>query len=298
MKPIEDWVTSADGVHLFVQKVGDGPSTVLLPNGLYLIDHFNAIADRGTLIYCDPRNRARSEPITDRSKLERGIHHDVDDLEAIRQHVGASRVDLIGHSYMGLTVLLYAMKYPDRVRRVVAIGAIGPDATKQYPAHLANMDATLSGAMARLGELEKEAGTRDPEELCRKFWSILREIYVADPADADKITWEHCDLANERNFLKQWTEHVMPSIQKLTLTAEDIATATAPVLVIHGRKDRSAPYGGGRDWAVRLPNARLMTVDDAAHAPWIEEPDRVFGAIDAFLGGAWPETTERVTSLD
>jgi pimeloyl-ACP methyl ester carboxylesterase len=38
-----------------------------------------------------------------------------------------------------------------------------------------------------------------------------------------------------------------------------------------------------------LPNARLPTVENAAHVPWIEAPGRVFGAIRTFLDGAWPE---------
>jgi pimeloyl-ACP methyl ester carboxylesterase len=57
-----------------------------------------AFADGRTLMFCDPRNRGRSNAISDPSKLERGIHHDVDDLEAVRRHYGLSHVDLIGHS--------------------------------------------------------------------------------------------------------------------------------------------------------------------------------------------------------
>jgi pimeloyl-ACP methyl ester carboxylesterase len=71
-----------------------------------------------------------------------------------------------------------------------------------------------------------------------------------------------------------------------------------PVLIIHGRHDRSAPYGGARDWALRLPNARLLTVKDAAHAPWIEASDEVLSSVEVFLGGAWPGTAEKVDSLD
>jgi pimeloyl-ACP methyl ester carboxylesterase len=79
----------------------------------------------------------------------------------------------------------------------------------------------------------------------------------------------------------------------LILTPEQLRRFVAPVLVIHGRKDRSAPYGGGRDWAAHLGNARLLTVADGAHAPWIEAP-QVLEAIDAFLVGAWPDGAEQV----
>jgi hypothetical protein len=40
-----------------------------------------------------------------------------------------------------------------------------------------------------------------------------------------------------------------------------------------------------------------LTVDDAAHVPWIEEPEIVFSAIETFLGGQWPDGVEKVDSL-
>lgn len=47
-----------------------------------------------------------------------------------------------------------------------------------------------------------------------------------------------------------------------------------------------------------LPDARLVTVENAAHVPWIEDPDRVFGSIKEFFDGDWPETAEKVESVD
>jgi pimeloyl-[acyl-carrier protein] methyl ester esterase len=69
----------------------------------------------------------------------------------------------------------------------------------------------------------------------------------------------------------------------MKITPTDVSSLTMPVLTIHGRRDRSAPYGGGRDWARLLPNGRLLTLDEAGHMPWIDAPDQVFSAIDRFL---------------
>jgi pimeloyl-ACP methyl ester carboxylesterase len=71
-----------------------------------------------------------------------------------------------------------------------------------------------------------------------------------------------------------------------------------PVLIIHGTKDRNAPYGGGRDWARAFPNARLLTVENAAHVPWVEAPELVFGSIKAFLDGRWPDEAEKIAAVD
>jgi hypothetical protein len=47
-----------------------------------------------------------------------------------------------------------------------------------------------------------------------------------------------------------------------------------------------------------LPNARLITIDGAAHMSWIEFPELVFPSIDGFLNGQWPSQAEPVTSLE
>jgi pimeloyl-ACP methyl ester carboxylesterase len=97
--------------------------------------------------------------------------------------------------------------------------------------------------------------------------------------------------------MKHFTQNVLPSLQNLNLTNAEIAQVHTPILTIHGRKDRSAPYGGGKEWAHLLPNARLVTVE-GGHFPWVEEPETVFGAIDTFLSGQWPATARQVPSMD
>jgi pimeloyl-ACP methyl ester carboxylesterase len=91
---------------------------------------------------------------------------------------------------------------------------------------------------------------------------------------------------------------VLPSIQSLHFKDEELLGVKAPVLTIHGTRDRQAPYGGGREWALKLPDARLITVEDAAHVPWIEAPEKVFGGMETFLDGAWPEAAQVVAALD
>jgi proline iminopeptidase len=285
------YVTTDDGVRLFFQTVGDGPQKILVPNGLHVVDDFEPLANGRTLILYDVRNRGRSDAV-DASQWARGIQHDVDDLDAVRRHFAIDRADVIGHSYMGLMVILYAMKYGSSVNRIVQIGPM-------EPRHMADpaADSTLRDCLARIGELQKERGALDPIEFCRKFWGILRVIYVTNPADADKIKWDRCDLPNERNFMAYWMGSIMPSIEQLNLSAETVATATPPVLTVHGTRDRSAPYSGGRAWALMLPNARLVTVPDAGHAPWIESPDLVFESINTFLEGTWPAAAQKVEGV-
>jgi len=117
----EGFLNTVDGGRLYFSTFGEGSKSVVFPNGMHLIDDFQRFADSRRLIFYDVRNRGKSDAVTDAAKLERGIHNDVDDLETVRRHFGIGKLDVIGHSYTGLMVALYAMKYPEHTNRVVQI---------------------------------------------------------------------------------------------------------------------------------------------------------------------------------
>lgn len=291
-------LTTDDGVRLSFRREGEGSRTLLVLNGFYTFEDFAHLAGERTVVGLDLRNRGHSERVRDPAKLARGVEQDADDIEAVRQHLGTGELDLLAHSYAGLVAVLYAVRHPSRVGRIVQIGPVPPEPHVRYPARLTHRDGALEAFMEGAAELQERKETLSPAEFCRAFWTLLRPLYVFDPADARKLRhWEACDLATELSFTRYWSEFLQPSIERLAFTGEELAGVTMPVLVVHGRRDRSAPYGGGRDWALRLPNARLLTVEDAAHAPWIEAPDLVPPAIRDFLDGAWPEEAEKVEAL-
>jgi len=209
----EGLVQTADGVRLYYRKTGSGPA-VVVPNGLYLADDFDWLAETRTMVVYDVRNRGLSDVVAP-EKLGRGILNDVDDLDTVRRHFGFERIDLLAHSYVGMTVALYAMRFADQVGRVVMIGPVQPDASVMYPPELTHNDALVAQVFARIGEIQKSSSTTDPVERCREFWSVLRQIYVADPKHAEKIDWGRCETANERNALTYLMTYVFPSIQKL-----------------------------------------------------------------------------------
>ena len=284
---ISGYVTVQRGIRLYYRKLGTGSRTLVIPNGLILMDDFQRFASERSVIFYDVRNRGQSDPVEDAASLAGGIHNDVEDLESLRTHFKLHTLDLIGHSYLGLMVILYAIKYPGRARRIVQIGPSQPDPRKTYPPELTVTDNVMAETFGQLALLEHELSGADPVDRCRKSWWALRRIYVVDPANAEKLNWIRCELPNERNFRKYWMEHLLPPIRNLRFSNADFAKVTAPVLAIHGTHDRAAPYGGGRDWAIGLPNARLLTVPHAGHAPWIESPG-VLDSIEKFLTGTWP----------
>jgi len=214
MQTSEGYITMDDGVRLFYEKVGDGEKMLLILNGFFLFKDFKCLADRRTLLAVDLRNRGRSDYIPDLSKMPRGVWQDADDIDAVRRHFEVSQVDLLAHSYAGVIPILYAMKYPAHVGRVVQISSTQPNQSTQYSAHLTNVDGVFQEFLANLGELQKERTKLPPKEFCRKFFALLRPLYVFNPSDADKLRhWEGCHLPTELNFMTYWMQVVMPPFE-------------------------------------------------------------------------------------
>jgi pimeloyl-ACP methyl ester carboxylesterase len=294
------FVTSSDGVRLYYEKVGSGSEVVILPGRLFTFPDFQRLAKGRTLIFYDMRNRGLSDAVTDFSKIS--LQHDIDDLEAVRAHFGIEKPDLIGFSYLGKIVVVYATQHPNHVNRIVQIGPVARKFGAKFPEGLLAGDENRVPDPAetkRMETLYNNGFAKDhPKEFCEMEWKIEQQRMVGDPVNAVRIP-SPCEMTNE------WPVHLWPhfdpllaSDQALDIAKESVAKVKVPVLTIHGRKDRNAPYGGGREWDLLLPNARLITIDGAAHMSWVEFPEIVFPSIDLFLKGRWPSQAQPVKSLE
>ena len=295
------FLTTKDNVRLYYAKVGSGEKTaIIVPGRLFAFRDFQGLAKERTLIFYDMRNRGMSDAVPDPSKIS--LQHDADDLEAVRMYFGIKKPDLIGFSYLGKIVVLYATQHPDHVDRIVQIGPVARKLETKFPRTLTAGDEDKVPDPAeekKLDELYKNGFAKEhPQEYCEMEWKIEQQRMVGNPASASRIP-SPCEMENEWPIhLFAHFEPLLASDRALEISKESIAKVTAPVLTIHGRKDRNAPYGGGREWAMLLPNARLITIDGAAHMSWVEFPEIVFPSIDVFLNGQWPEQAEIVKSLE
>ena len=284
----DGYITTNDGVRLYFECIGAGERLLLIPNGPPFLDQLQSLAATRRVVAFDARNRGRSDRVTDEARLARELDLEVEDIDAVRRHFGEENVDVLGHSYVGLLAILYAMRFPAHVGRVIQIGPAGPDGGATYPIERADDIKVRHDVLERLAAFAA-ASPSDPEERCRRGWDVLRPLYVVDPADVSKLDgFERCSLECERHALAFVLARIVPALQALTLRAEDLAAVRVPVLTVHGRRDRSAPHAAGREWARLLPNARLVTIENAGHIPWIESHAEVLGAIEAFLAGQEP----------
>ncbi|HVS15095.1 MAG TPA: alpha/beta fold hydrolase [Thermoanaerobaculia bacterium] len=290
-------VATAPGVELHVRRGGSGRSTVVVPGDFLLFAALCPLATDHTLVFYDMRNRGRSSRVTEGRLLT--LEADVADLEALRRHLEIEEMALVGYSYLGKMVAEYALGHPDRVTRIVQLGPVPMDPKRTLPPAQAEpsiLEAPESRALrSQLRGLRAEGlHESDPQRYCEREWELTRRGLVSDPAAAERIP-NRCHLPNEwpTRLAFHMQHHFLGSMASAVTTAAEAARLEMPALVIHGTQDRNAPFGGGREWAASLPNARLLALPGVAHAAFLELdliPD-----LRAFLGGEWPAAAVTVT---
>jgi pimeloyl-ACP methyl ester carboxylesterase len=112
-----------NGIKLYYETHGTGHPMVLLHGGLGSGEMFGpilpALADHHQVILVDLQGHGRT------ADIDRPI--DVvlmaDDVAALIDHLGLQKPDVVGYSLGGGVALLVAMKYPEKVRRLVSASA-------------------------------------------------------------------------------------------------------------------------------------------------------------------------------
>ena len=293
--PESGFLTTEDGVDLYWESYGTGPTTLVVPGRLLVAQDLLPLANEFRLITYDTRNRGRSGPIS--SPESATIQNDVADLETVRRHFGLTRFTPLGFSYMGKLVMLYALRHPEYVDRIVQIGPIGISSAATYPEGYQPgvQPEMLEEPQARLtAQLEGGRHIEEPRAFCVDLYEQLwGPLLFARPeewmAESRRIADDLCRWETE------WPLRVLPhfevSMRSLATSESDpgaFAVIERPLLTIHGDADRNAPLGAGHDWAATLPVARLLVVEGAAHGVLRERPEVVLPAIRAFLAGGWP----------
>ncbi|GAA3506180.1 hypothetical protein GCM10019016_132950 [Streptomyces prasinosporus] len=121
--------TARDGTALAYREGGEGEPLVVLPGGpmragAYLGDLGGPDAHRRLIV---PDLRGTGESAVPSDPVTYRCDRLVDDVEALRVHLGLDRMDLLAHSAGGSLAVLYAARFPERVGRLALITA-GPRA--------------------------------------------------------------------------------------------------------------------------------------------------------------------------
>jgi proline iminopeptidase len=284
-----DTLDVGDGVKLWytIKGHGDAPPIIVVHGGPGM-DSGSLSGDLGPLeakhrlLYYDQRGGGRSSLPADTKLLT--IDRHVDDLEALRRHLGVDKIVLIGHSFGPAIIAGYAIRYPGHVDRMVLLGPIPPRKGKFVEEYGRTIESRLTDAQRkRSALLRKQYESADVVAACREYWAINTVPRLSKSVKPSVVRSDFCSAPPEaiRYGTAKTSEVTFESLGDWDWTA-DLRKVSAPALIVHGEED-AIPMAMVAEWASALPNARLMKVPNAAHFPYAERPALVFPEIEKFL---------------
>ncbi len=202
----------------------------------------------------------RGHGLSDAPPRDYCLDHHLDDLVGLLDHVGFSRVGLVGVSIGGLIGQGLALRAPERLNGLVLCN------TAPKVGDTAIWNARIDTVLAQ--------GTVGIADAVMERW--FSETFFRDRAD---------ELAGWRNLFVR-TDAKGYAATCATLRDTDLTAAISAIelstLVIAGSEDRSTPVALVRDCASRIAGARFKILN-TGHIPSIEQPEALADLIDAFF---------------
>ncbi|MEV6757652.1 alpha/beta hydrolase [Streptomyces sp. NPDC051214] len=271
------------GVHDGVRE--DVP-LVCLPGGpadsRYLGDLGGLSAHR-RLIVMDSRGTGRSAIPDDPSSYR--CDRLVDDVEALRRHLGLRRMDLLGHSGGANVATQYVARHLQNVRRLALIGpgtrAVGiavPGAMRRELALSRKDEPWFTPAFAALEAITEGTGTD---------WEAISPFFYGR---WDAAAQHHCASSQPDNK-EAVAGFAAEGAFEVEATHAALAGCEMPVLLLTGELDMNSPPRAVAEFAALFRDARLVVQPAAGHYPWLDDAGRFVAATAEFL-----DHEERVTS--
>jgi pimeloyl-ACP methyl ester carboxylesterase len=178
-------------------------------------------------------------------------------LESVLEKRVPRPFTLIGHSMGGAVALAYAAEYPQRLSRLVLVDSAGVLHRSVYAEFLARVGA------------QRAIGMDSPW-----FESVVRAIQIR--AENWPLRGE---LALERAGVRRRFLRGDPSaISAFAMVEHDFSRTlreiSVPTLIVWGADDTIAPLRTGHALASAIPQARLVVMEGAGHAPMVQMPER------------------------
>jgi proline iminopeptidase len=228
------------------------------------------LADTAQIIYLDHRGSGRSaRGPRDTYTLD----NNVEDLEAMRRHLGLDKIGVLGVSYGGMVALTYATRYGGHL------------------SHLIPVVTTASGRfLPRARQLLAERGTPEQRAAAEPLWTgaftgedQLRD-YFETLGPLYSLTY---DLDKARKHPRILNHEALNEGFGGFLTDYDVTARlpeiTAPTLVIGGRHDWICPPEFSAEIAAAIPGADLRILERSGHSVLSDEPAACTDIIRGFL---------------
>ena len=234
-------------------------------------DAWDRIAARRRIVVYDQRGDGRSGPLPDSATCT--LADQIADLEALRDHLGAARIDLLGHSWGGYLAMAYAARHPDRIHRLIICDSAAPRIQDTlfllkniYPETQAIQD-TVAFAV--------ELG--DTGAIHIDLRAYMSELFY-DPAARDAMLKRFSSLS----YSQKVNRAVWGDLQRFDLNPE-LTKFRFPTLVITGRYDFNVAPSVA--WAIhnQIRGSRFVVFEKSGHLPFCEQSTAFADTVSAFL---------------
>ena len=268
MEPRIQYAKTSDGVSIAFWTLGEGMPLVTMPNVPFSHiqlewqipewRHDNErVAERRMLVRYD----GRGQGLSDRDVTDYSLEAHVLDLEAVVGRLGLERFALYAPLHSGPAAIAYAARYPERVSHLV-----------------------LWCTYARGSDYLRSPQIQAIRGLLEKDW----ETYTETVAHA-VLGWSAGEPARQfaammrESVTQEGTQAAVRAIAEFDV-ASSLPEVRSPTLVLHRRQILFPNVDVARGLASRIPEARLALLEGSSLAPFLEDADAVFRAIDEFLG--------------
>ena len=275
----------------FADFGGSGPTMVLV-HGLGG-SHLNwlavgpALAARARVLAPDLAGFGRT-PLAGRSAHVRA---NAQLLDRFIDAVAEGPATLIGNSMGGLLAMMEAERQPEKVTRLVLVGAAQPrpPGTRFDPVVALTFAAY---AVPGLGEqfMRWRAARRGPEGLVRDTLQLV----CADPGRVPaEVVAAHVALARDRMDRMPWgNQAFLEAARSIVITLARrrevhamIGRIAAPALLVQGTRDRLVSLAASRATAALRPDWTLAVLEGIGHVPQLEAPERFVATVTGWLDG-------------
>lgn len=247
------------------RKMGEGPALVILHGLFGASDNWQSVAkqlsESFTLYLLDARNHGQS-PHSDEMNYP-VMAEDVEEF-FVSENIPSS--DLMGHSMGGKIAMFFAVKYPERVKRLVVVDI----APKAYPVH---HEKILEGFAAV--DFDKVSSRKEADAMMAP---CVPELGVRQFLLKNLARLEDGNYAWKANI-----KVISGNIEKMGEGLSTDSHYDGSTLFINGENsDYIRPED--RD-AIRdiFPSARVETITDAGHWVHAERPERFLEVLTEFL---------------
>jgi pimeloyl-ACP methyl ester carboxylesterase len=199
-------------------------------------------------------------------------------VEALLDSLGLGRVNLVGSSMGGYWALAFTLTHPERVQRLVLLGAQAGAAHRPPLRQRLLVTPGLGGLLHAAGRTDR-AGLA--ARLVRRY--AARPERLSDPLLDMIHAGEQMPGARRaaRSLLQASVSPVGSS--RLTYALRDeLGAVKLPVLLVWGDRDPCSTRWG-RELCEHMPNARLEVVPEAGHLVWLDDPEATARAMRDFM---------------